>query len=294
MKILTCNFKQISDNASHGSHTQLQQLILDHDVDIVVLTNTYLQFDLGNAFKKVATTVMPLKHDGIVYKAGQNSVSIYTKYPLKNKVKTYDRYTSVCQMIETPLGNLNFYGTIIGTRMELFESDFVEQKEDLIRIEGALCYIGDFNTSFTSTTSIQNQNAGAVIEFLNHQKMNLLTALLADTTQHIAISNSFLKGTTTQIIYPTEDTALLLTETILVEIKEKEIKKQVNNPLHGIKLSYMLEKLVDHYGWDELGDRIRINSFNSNPGIKSSLKFLRKTDWARKKVEDLYLSTFVK
>nr|WP_169934881.1 VF530 family protein [Nonlabens sp. Ci31] len=79
---------------------------------------------------------------------------------------------------------------------------------------------------------------------------------------------------------------------VLVEIKEKEIKKQVNNPLHGVKLSYMLEKLVDHYGWNELGDRIRINSFNSNPGIKSSLKFLRKTDWARKKVEDLYLFTF--
>ncbi|WP_303686862.1 VF530 family protein [Nonlabens dokdonensis] len=71
------------------------------------------------------------------------------------------------------------------------------------------------------------------------------------------------------------------------------MKKQVNNPLHGVKLAYMLEKLVDHYGWNELGDLIRINSFNSNPGFKSSLKFLRKTDWARKKVEDLYVETFI-
>ncbi len=50
--------------------------------------------------------------------------------------------------------------------------------------------------------------------------------------------------------------------------------------------------LVDHYGWEELGDRIRINSFTHNPSIKSSLTFLRKTPWARKKVEDLYLKTF--
>ena len=53
-------------------------------------------------------------------------------------------------------------------------------------------------------------------------------------------------------------------------------------------------KLVDHYGWDEMGQRIDINCFNNDPSLKSSLKFLRKTQWARDKVEDLYISTFVK
>tara|TARA_R110000751_G_scaffold17281_4_gene53749 strand:- start:1668 stop:1892 length:225 start_codon:yes stop_codon:yes gene_type:complete len=67
--------------------------------------------------------------------------------------------------------------------------------------------------------------------------------------------------------------------------------KQPNNPLHGITLKVILERLVAHYGWEELSNRIKINSFKSNPSINSSLKFLRKTDWAREKVENLYLRT---
>jgi uncharacterized protein (DUF2132 family) len=66
---------------------------------------------------------------------------------------------------------------------------------------------------------------------------------------------------------------------------------QVNNPLHGIRLIDMLEFLVEEYGWEELGYVIKINCFISNPSIKSSLKFLRKTQWARYKVENLYLKT---
>jgi uncharacterized protein (DUF2132 family) len=63
-----------------------------------------------------------------------------------------------------------------------------------------------------------------------------------------------------------------------------------NDPLHGKTLEMILNHLVDHFGWDELGDLIKINCFISNPSIKSSLTFLRKTPWARKKVEDLYIS----
>jgi uncharacterized protein (DUF2132 family) len=64
---------------------------------------------------------------------------------------------------------------------------------------------------------------------------------------------------------------------------------QPNNPLHGMTLERILTHLVDRYGWEELGSRIRINCFITDPSIKSSLAFLRKTPWARKKVEDLYL-----
>ena len=65
--------------------------------------------------------------------------------------------------------------------------------------------------------------------------------------------------------------------------------RQARNPLHGVTLEVMLTALVDHFGWEELGARILINSFNTDPSIKSSLKFLRKTPWAREKVEGLYL-----
>lgn len=64
---------------------------------------------------------------------------------------------------------------------------------------------------------------------------------------------------------------------------------QARNPLHGITLEAMLNELVAYFGWEGLGERIAVNSFNHDPSIKSSLKFLRKTPWAREKVEGLYL-----
>lgn len=66
-------------------------------------------------------------------------------------------------------------------------------------------------------------------------------------------------------------------------------KEQSNNPLHGVKLVTILEVLVEKYGWDGLSMKININCFKDNPSIKSSLTFLRKTQWARDKVEQLYL-----
>lgn len=70
--------------------------------------------------------------------------------------------------------------------------------------------------------------------------------------------------------------------------------EQPNNPLHGITLELIVTQLVTRYGWDELGERIPIRCFTKNPSVKSSLTFLRRTPWARKKVEELYLSTFAK
>ena len=65
---------------------------------------------------------------------------------------------------------------------------------------------------------------------------------------------------------------------------------QHNNPLHGITLETIVTALVAHYGWEELAERIPVNCFKNDPSIKSSLKFLRKTQWARDKVEALYLA----
>ena len=68
-------------------------------------------------------------------------------------------------------------------------------------------------------------------------------------------------------------------------------KQQANNPLHGVKLEMILNYLVEAYGWETLGMIIDIRCFNHDPSIKSSLTFLRKTPWARTKVEELYLKT---
>jgi len=69
------------------------------------------------------------------------------------------------------------------------------------------------------------------------------------------------------------------------------MRKHPNDPLHGITLETMLRALVAHYDWSGLGARIDIRCFQNDPSIQSSLKFLRKTPWAREKVENLYLST---
>jgi uncharacterized protein (DUF2132 family) len=71
-------------------------------------------------------------------------------------------------------------------------------------------------------------------------------------------------------------------------------KDQPNNPLHGVKLLDVLNHLVAIYSWDELASKININCFKSNPSIKSSLTFLRRTPWAREKVERLYLKSIKK
>ncbi|MCD6577121.1 MAG: DUF2132 domain-containing protein [Anaerolineaceae bacterium] len=71
-------------------------------------------------------------------------------------------------------------------------------------------------------------------------------------------------------------------------------EQQPNNPLHGITLEQIVNYLVAQYGWSELGKRINIHCFKNNPSIKSSLKFLRKTPWARIKVENLYIASHEK
>ena len=70
------------------------------------------------------------------------------------------------------------------------------------------------------------------------------------------------------------------------------VDQKKNDPLHGVTLEQIVTKLVAHYGWPELGKIIRINCFNFDPSVTSSLRFLRKTPWARKQVEELYIIAF--
>ncbi len=81
----------------------------------------------------------------------------------------------------------------------------------------------------------------------------------------------------------------LIRKRFIITLEISLMDKQSNDPLHGITLEKILIELVDYFGWEDLGQHIPINCFISNPSIQSSLKFLRKTPWARKKVENLYI-----
>lgn len=69
---------------------------------------------------------------------------------------------------------------------------------------------------------------------------------------------------------------------------------QPNNPLHGLTLAAILEQLLSHYGWEGLAQRVHVNCFTHEPSLSSSLKFLRRTPWARAEVEQLYVNTFTR
>lgn len=80
-----------------------------------------------------------------------------------------------------------------------------------------------------------------------------------------------------------------MSDTMSESESEKKIEKQPNNPLHGVKLLEILQTLEDVYGWEEMGRRVKIRCFTHDPSMGSSLKFLRRTPWARNKVEQMYL-----
>lgn len=71
-------------------------------------------------------------------------------------------------------------------------------------------------------------------------------------------------------------------------------QSQPNNPLHGLTLAVILEQLLSHYGWEGLAQRVHVNCFTHEPSLSSSLKFLRRTPWARAEVEQLYVNTFTR
>jgi len=71
--------------------------------------------------------------------------------------------------------------------------------------------------------------------------------------------------------------------------RKQATEEQLNHPLHGVKLAQILERLVDYYGWEYLAERVNIRCFKYNPTMKSSLGFLRKTQWAREHIEDVYI-----
>lgn len=79
------------------------------------------------------------------------------------------------------------------------------------------------------------------------------------------------------------------TEKPVKRIRRQATEEQLSNPFHGVKLVQVLERLVEYYGWEYLGERVNINCFKNNPSMKSSLGFLRRTAWAREHVEDVYL-----
>ena len=199
MKIATWNLERPSISSAKRNAPILEAL-MEVNADIVVLTETNSIIDLGADYVSLRSELLqPLKET--IYKDGENRTTIWSKYPAVKHVETYDAFTSVCMCVQTPHGNLNVYGTVIGilgSRNSSFIPDMQKQIEDWQRISGAgdVCVAGDFNISFFDSYYYTNFGRDRISSSFVDLKISNLTAMIPENIDHIAISESFVKTAT--------------------------------------------------------------------------------------------------
>ena len=195
MKIITWNVERLQKNKNE----EIKAKLLEFDAEIIILTETSSILNLGNIYNSISTEPLTENYDGVNYKKDENRVSIWTKYSLTNRYKTFDSFTSICSEIVTEYGLLRVYGTIIGIFGGIgkrFETDLTLQIKDFkdFDINNANCIIGDLNVYF-SGYAYPNRNARTTLnDTFKNLKMENLTCNIKDNVDHIIISKSFIEN----------------------------------------------------------------------------------------------------
>ena len=205
MKIATWNLERLINK----KHEAVQAQIKAVDADIFVLTETSETIILEN-YHSVLTGVLSHGQDGIPYKEGENRVTIWTKYPILKTYGTYDAFTSVCADIETPLGVLTVYGTIIGVfanKQPRFDHDIFGQVEDFKRIfpNKNVCIIGDLNIMFSGFAYPSHKARNTMNQVCEDFELTNTTADLPKNVDHIILSDGFMEGFNLEIETWNED-----------------------------------------------------------------------------------------
>jgi len=220
MKILTWNIERLKSAAKKGL---ILQVLRSFDADLVILTETHEAINLPGYYK-ASTSLLPALHDGIKYKDGENRVTIWSKYPISEKLVTSDQHTSVCAEVETPLGVLRMYGTIIGVfggKGHRFHNDLLAQLKDirhLLTSENS-CIVGDLNTTFTGYVYPSHAARHALEVEFEEQGLINLTASIPDNVDHIIITKKFIGDRVVDLNIFNEDKSLSDHIGICVEIK---------------------------------------------------------------------------
>lgn len=192
MKIATWNIERLIKRKN--------QLVLDKladiNADILVLTETNSIIQLEN-YMCISTYPLPADFDNIKYVAGENRVSILTKYKATTRHKTFDSFTTVCTDIETPFGLLTVYGSIIGVfanRQPRFDKDLSGQMADFEKIFPGrqVCFAGDLNVTFSGRPWPSNKARQTLVDAFAKFGLTNTTANIADTVDHIVLSSDFL------------------------------------------------------------------------------------------------------
>ena len=192
MKILTWNLER-----PKKENQVLLNKLTEYNADIVVLTETNSKINLGNEYSFIASDTLVVGYEGVKYYDGENRTTIWTKYPIKSKNRTYDSFTSVCVELETPTGLLTIYGTIIGVfggRGKRFKNDLENQLIDfeILSLEKSFCIIGDLNVTFSGDIYPSYDARNKLNLAFDKLKLINLTSNIENNIDHIIVSKSFI------------------------------------------------------------------------------------------------------
>ncbi|MCG2793653.1 MAG: endonuclease/exonuclease/phosphatase family protein [Weeksellaceae bacterium] len=198
MKILSWNIERLKIN-ENDELDFIKNLILSENPDLIFLTETNLTIDFGTEYFSLHSRELPDFHDGQKYVAKENRVSIFSKYPFTEIIKTYDEYTAISGKIDTKLGELTLYGSIIGSfggRGFYFENDLENQKNEIRKLKGNICYSGDFNVAFSGWKYPSIKVIDETKSFFENENLEIITKENADCAIHIVMNNDFLRKKT--------------------------------------------------------------------------------------------------
>lgn len=194
MKILSYNIERLKNNQNDKIEF-IKNLIKSENPDIIFLTETNLNVSFGTKYFQLNSTELPNFHENQKYENGENRISIFSKYEIKNKLKSYDNYTAIFAEIITEFGDLQLYGSIIGSfggRDQYFEKDLENQKNDIENIKGNLCFSGDLNISFSGFKYPSQRVIEETKAFFDKQKLEIVTKDFENCAIQIVLSKAFL------------------------------------------------------------------------------------------------------
>lgn len=198
MKILSWNIKRPKINQKEKINF-IKELISSENPDLIFLTETSLILDFGKEYFSFHSKELPNSHDGEKYDEKENRVSIFSKYRIFETIQTYDNYTSICGKTKIENEEFTLYGSIIGSfggRDFFFDNDLKNQKTEIGKLIGNICFSGDFNIAFSGYKYPSKKVIEETKAFFEKQNLKILTEENKDCAIHIVMNNDFLKQKT--------------------------------------------------------------------------------------------------
>lgn len=201
MKIISWNIERPKIDKKFAKNKSIIEQINLLNPDIIFLTETNSIIDFGTKYYSIKSEELSRIHDNQDYYQGENRVTIFSKYKFESIHETYDKFTSVCGKVKTEFGELNLYGSIIGSfggKDIHFKNDLKNQKVDIAKLNGNICYSGDFNISFSGFPYPDKLTINETNDFFRENSLVNLTSQNENCAIHIVVNEDFIIGKKTE------------------------------------------------------------------------------------------------